>query len=271
MKQRIEQLLVRLRSEGRTGLAAYLVAGDPDPDTTLAAMRSLAAAGASLIELGMPFSDPVADGPVVAASHQRALSRGQTVRGTFDLVARFREDNATTPVVLMGYVNPALNQGIDAFFEGASRCGADGAILVDLPPEHAGPWKEAAALHGVALVPLWAPTAPPGRERRILSCVDGFAYMVTRTGITGGVAFDVREVRERASRARREYGAAVAAGFGIRTAEQARSLSGAVDLVVVGSLFVRTLAQGGDSVEGIGALAREIVQALAPVGDGDPS
>lgn len=263
MTRRIEERIALLRSRGRTGLAAYLVAGDPDPGASLAALRALVSEGASLLEIGMPFSDPVADGPVVAAGHRRALRAGQTTRGVFDLVARFRADDPTTPVVLMGYVNPALNLGVEGFFEEASRCGADGAILVDLPLEHASPWRSAAERHGVALVPLWAPTAPPERERRILSHAPGLAYMVARTGVTGAGAFDVEAVRERARRARRDHGIALAAGFGIGEPGQARSLAGAVDLVVAGSCFVEILAgEGGDPIGELRRRARGFVDAL---------
>lgn len=264
MKPRIDELLARLKSEDRTGLAVYLVAGDPDPDASLEAMRALVGQGASLLEIGMPFSDPVADGPVVAAGHRRALRAGQTTRGVFDLVARFRAADATTPVVLMGYVNPALNLGVDVFFEEASRCGADGVLLVDLPLEHAVPWKAAAERHGVALVPLWAPTAPPERERRILSGAPGVAYMVARTGVTGSGAIDPVAVRARAERARREHGVALVAGFGIRTPSQVRALAGAVDLVVAGSCFVELLArQGEDALGALRCRAREFVDVLA--------
>lgn len=260
MKQRIDRRLDSLRREGRTGLAAYLVAGDPDPDATLRAMGALVASGVSLLEIGMPFSDPVADGPAIAAAHERSLEGGQTLRGIFDLVDRFRQRDAETPVVLMGYVNPALSLGTDSFFREAARCGADGALLVDLPLEHSGPWNASAAAHGLALVPLWAPTAPPGRERRILGSAPSLVYMVARTGITGSAEVDLDAVRERALRARRDFHVPVAAGFGIREPGQAKALAGSVDLVVVGSLFVERLASGG--VEEVGRIARELVEAL---------
>jgi len=262
MNPRIESRLASLRREGRTGLAAYLVAGDPDPETALEALHALVEAGASLVEIGMPFSDPVADGPTIAAAHERVLRAGGGTGGALDLVARFRERDATTPVLLMGYANPALTRGVEGFFAEAARRGADGAIFVDLPLEHAAPWDAAAARHGMDLVPLWAPTAPPERERRILSTRAGLVYMVSRTGITGGAAIDLGSVRERAGRARAAHGAAVAAGFGIRDASQARALAGAVDLVVVGSRLVEALAGGG--VEASGRLAAEIVGALGP-------
>lgn len=263
MTPRMHDMFDRLRREGRTGLAAYLVAGDPDPATTLAAMDTLVDAGVSMLEIGMPFSDPVADGPVIADAHHRALRGGQTTRGVLELVSRFRERDAATPVTLMGYVNPALNIGIDAFFAEAAASGADGSILVDLPLEHAGPWNASARSHGISLVPLLAPTADRERERRILSSADAFVYMVARTGITGAQAADVAGVRERTKRLRGEFHTPLASGFGIRTADQAKAFAGAVDLVVVGSLFVETLARGGSAaMDELGEAARGLVAAL---------
>lgn len=263
MTPRMNDMFDGIRREGRTGLAAYLVAGDPDRSTTLEAMDALVEAGVSMLEIGMPFSDPVADGPVIADAHHRALRGGQTTRGVFELVSRFREHDETTPVTLMGYVNPALNIGVDAFFSGAAESGADGCILVDLPLEHAGPWNASARARGVSLVPLLAPTADRERERRILSSADAFVYMVARTGITGAQAADVAGVRERADRARGEFRTPLASGFGIRTAEQAKAFAGAVDLVVVGSLFVETLARGGSAImDDLGKTARGLVEAL---------
>ncbi len=260
MTPRLKNLFDRKRHQGRAGLAAYLVAGDPDRSTTLAAMTALVEAGVSLLEIGMPFSDPVADGPVVADAHQRALRGGQTTRGVLDLVARFRERDAVTPVVLMGYANPCLSLGTEPFFAAAAEAGADGCLLVDLPLEHAAPWRAAGRAHGVPLVPLLAPTADRDRERRILSNTDAFVYLVARTGITGAQAADVAAVRARAERLREESEIPLASGFGIRTPAQVKAFAGAVDLVVVGSLFVETLAQKG--VSGLAASAAEMVEAL---------
>lgn len=263
MNPRLDNLFASLRREGRTGLAAYLVAGDPDASTSLAAMETLVGSGVALLEVGMPFSDPVADGPIVAKAHERALRGRQTLPGVLELVSRFRERDATTPVVLMGYVNPVLNFGVESFFRDASRRGVDGVIVVDLPLEHAAPWETAAATRGVALVPLLAPTASEERERQILLSADGLVYMVTRTGITGPRGIDVDGVKERLRRVRQASSIPVAAGFGIRSAEQARALAGAVDLVVVGSLFVETLARGGEgALEALGTTARELAAAL---------
>lgn len=263
MKQRIVDRIAQLRSECRTGLVSYIVAGDPDPDTTLRVMARLVEAGASMLEIGMPFSDPVADGPIVAASHLRALQGGQTTPGVFDLIERFRERDSTTPVLLMGYVNPALNLGVDSFYERVARCGADGTILVDLPLEHSSPWEAAASRNEVAFVPLWAPTAPPRRECRIVCAGRELVYMVSRTGTTGSGAIEIEGLKARAKRGR-DAGVPLAAGFGIRTAEQARSLAGVVDLVVVGSLNVEVLARGTDedSLCELSSATRNLVDAL---------
>lgn len=263
MNRRLENTLATLRRDGRTGLAAYLVAGDPDPETTLRAMVVLVESGVRLLELGMPFSDPVADGFVVAQAHGRALRGGMTMGGTMELVARFRRTDRTTPVVLMGYVNPVLNVGADTFFEAAAMSGADGAILVDVPLEHAGPFRDAAHRHALSFVPLWAPTASTRREKQILSTADTFVYLVSRTGITGGSTIDLDAVKERAGRARREHGVGLAAGFGIREPAQVASLARSVDLVVVGSRFVEILgAKGDDGIEELGCVAKGLVGAL---------
>ena len=263
MTNRIEERVHILRGEIRAGLAAYLVAGAPDMDATLQAMETLVASGVSLLEIGMPFSDPVADGPVIAAAHAVALRGGASLRGTLELVDRFRALDRATPVVLMGYVNPVLSMGLDAFFTEAAQAGVDAAILVDLPLEHSEPWRLAARAQGVALVPLLAPTTTPDRERRILSSADDLVYLVARTGVTGAAEADVDAVRERSARVRACSNVPVAAGFGIRSADHARALVGSVDFVVVGSLFVETLARGGkDALPELGRVARELRAAL---------
>ncbi|HOX50831.1 MAG TPA: tryptophan synthase subunit alpha [Fibrobacteria bacterium] len=263
MTPRLEHRLRSLRSEGRSGLAAYLVAGDPDPATTLGAMRTMVDAGVSLLEIGVPFSDPVADGPVVADAHQRALRGGATTAGVMDLVAEFRRSDSRTPVLLMGYANPILSPGVDVFFEAAAKCGADGVIVVDAPLEHADPFRSAAGRQGISLVPLLAPTAHEEREGRILTSSGGLVYLVARTGITGKAGVDLALVVERARRARRFPGVAVVAGFGIRDAGQVSVLAGEVDLVVVGSRFVEILASsGGESTASLEREVRSMVDAL---------
>jgi len=244
MNVRIDELFLRLRRERCTGLGTYLVAGDPDPDTSLQAFRALAEGGADLLEIGIPFSDPVADGPVVADAHVRALRSGQTLRRTLELVGTLRREHAQIPIILMGYANPLLQYGPEAFFEDARRCGVDGLIVVDQPLEHAASWAALARAAGIDLVRMLAPTTPEERARQILSEADGFAYLVTRTGITGSGAADPADVQARVAALRRVSSLPLAAGFGISTARDIAALGGCVDLTVVGSCLVDALLQG---------------------------
>lgn len=249
MNARIDELFLRLRREGRTGLGTYLVAGDPDPDTSLQAFRALVAGGADLLEVGIPFSDPVADGPVVAAAHVRALRSGQTLRRTLELVGALRREHAGIPVVLMGYANPLLQYGPESFFADARRSGVDGLIVVDLPLEHAAPWADLARAAGIDLVRMLAPTTPEERAGQILSEAEGFAYLVTRTGITGSVAADPAAVQARVAQLRHGSDLPLAAGFGISSAGDIAALGGCVDLAVVGSCLVDALSHGLPSLE----------------------
>lgn len=244
MNARIDELFLRLRRERRTGLGTYLVAGDPNPETSLQAFRTLVAGGADLLEVGIPFSDPVADGPVVADAHARALRAGQTLPRTLELVEALRCEHAQIPIILMGYANPLLQYGPEAFFEDARRCGVDGLIVVDQPLEHAASWAALARAAGIDLVRMLAPTTPEERARQILSEADGFAYLVTRTGITGSGAADPADVQARVAALRRVSSLPLAAGFGISTARDIAALGGCVDLTVVGSCLVDALLQG---------------------------
>lgn len=263
MNERIERAIRELRKNHRTGLCAYLVAGDPDFATTLQAMHLLVEEGVRLLEIGMPFSDPVADGPVIADAHRRALLGGATQGKVLDLVEAFRRTDSTTPVLLMGYANSVLAHGADTFFEAAAMSRVDGAILVDVPLEHNDPFRSAARSRGMSLVPLLAPTADIQRERQILASADGLVYLVSRAGITGEATLQLDSVKERAARARKVPDVGVLAGFGIREPSQVEVLAGAVDLVVVGSLFVEILATGGpDALGRLGESAREMAEAL---------
>ena len=239
---RIERRFAQLKQEGRAGLVIYLSAGDPDPDTSFALFSRLPEAGADLIEIGMPFSDPMADGPSVQAAGQRALKAGTTLRSTLSMVRRLRERDADTPYVLMGYYNPIYRYGAEAFAKDAVAAGVDGAIIVDLPPEEdeelAGPARAA----GLDIVRLATPTSDEGRLPTVVGHASGFIYYVAITGITGTRSADAAAVRGAVERLRRFTKLPVAVGFGIKTPQQAADVASVADAAVVGSVVVDRLA-----------------------------
>jgi tryptophan synthase alpha chain len=242
---RLDTTLARLRTAGRSGLACYFTAGDPDFPTSLELLRSLAAAGADLIELGLPFSDPVADGPAIQAAHLRARAAGQTAERTLALVAELRQTDPATPVVLMGYLNPVMQYGCERFMADAARLGVDGLLLVDLPIEHAAPYKETASAAGLHLISMTAPTSDDARLDRVLHGASGFVYHVALNGTTGARRCAPDDVAPTVARLRRHTALPIAVGFGIRDAGQVRALAGIADILVVGSQLVDTLAQRG--------------------------
>lgn len=241
---RLTDFFARLKSEGRSGLACYFTAGDPDFSSCLALLRGLAEAGADLIELGLPFSDPVADGEAIQAAHLRALASGQTVARTLQLVQALRETDARTPIVLMGYLNPVM-QYRETFFREAAEAGVDGLILVDLPAEHAEPWSQAADAKGLALIRMSAPTSSDERLKTILPGAKGFLYHVSLNGTTGAASCAPEEVGKALARIRAVSPLPIAVGFGVRSQEQVRALAGVAELIVVGSHLVDTLARHG--------------------------
>jgi tryptophan synthase alpha chain len=239
---RIERRFAKLREEGRAGLVIYLTAGDPDPATSLTLFEGLAEAGADLIEIGMPFSDPMADGPAIQAAGLRALQHGTTLRSTLDMVRRLRARDADTPYVLMGYYNPIYRYGADAFVRDAVAAGVDGTIIVDLPPEEdeelAGPARDA----GLDIVRLATPTSDEARLPAIVTHASGFVYYVAIAGITGTRSAEAASVEAAVARLRRFTKLPLAVGFGIKTPEQAAAVARAADAAVVGSAIVDRLA-----------------------------
>ena len=244
---RIERCFAALRGERRAGLITYLTAGDPDPDTSTRLFASLPAAGADLIEIGMPFSDPMADGPVIQEAGQRALKQGMTLRRTLALVRELRRADDTTPIVLMGYYNLIYRYGAERFAEDAPSAGVDGVIVVDLPPEEDAELTAPARAAGLDVVRLATPTSDDRRLKRIVEHASGFIYYVAIAGITGTRSADSAEISAAVSCLRRFTPLPIAVGFGIRTPEQAAAVARAADAAVVGSALVQRLALNLDS------------------------
>jgi tryptophan synthase alpha chain len=243
---RIARRFAALQREGRGALVTFVTAGDPDLATSSAILEGLPAAGADLIELGMPFSDPMADGPAIQASGQRALRGGHTMDRTLDMVRRFRERDDETPVILMGYYNPIYVRGPAQFAQAAKAAGIDGLIVVDLPPEEAGEAAPAFAEAGLDLVMLATPTSDDARLPAIVKYGSGFLYYVSILGITGTKSSTGDAVRAAVERLRRHTGLPVAVGFGIKTPEQAGEVATLADAAVVGSAIVERIKAGLD-------------------------
>ncbi len=272
---RLERRFAALGRDGRAGLVAFVSAGDPDPETSLAIVSGLPRAGADVIELGMPFSDPVADGPVIQAAGQRALGSGASMRRTLELVRSFRAHDQETPLVLMGYFNPILAMGVEAFADAAGTAGVDGLIVVDLPPEEEAELRSPADGAGLRLIRLTTPTTDEARLAEVLAGASGFVYHVSITGITGAAAPDPDAVSGAVARVRRHTALPVAVGFGIKTPEQAAAVARVADAAVVGSVLVAKVAEGLDGggraapglVDGVleltAALARGVREARA--------
>lgn len=244
MSGRIEARFAALRDEGRAAFVAFTMAGDPDRERSRALVRGLPDAGVDIIEIGMPFSDPMADGPVIQRAGQRALKAGQTMRDTLALVRALRAEDDRVPVVLMGYVNPILAFGIEAFVRAAAEAGVDGIIVVDLPPEEDRALREAGTRQGLRLIRLAAPTTDDARMPTVLNGSSGFVYYVSITGITGGAAPDSSEVARAVARVRAATALPVCVGFGVRTPAQAAEIARGADGVVVGSAIVERIGRG---------------------------
>jgi tryptophan synthase alpha chain len=235
---RIDRRFAALKDEGRPALVTFVTAGDPDYDTSLAIVKALPKAGADIIELGMPFSDPMADGPAIQASGLRALRAGQTLRMTLQMVRTFRATDNDTPIVLMGYYNPIYAYGNDVFLKDAREAGVDGLIVVDLPPEEDIELCIPALKAGLNFVRLATPTTDDRRLPAVLANTSGFVYYVSILGITGTAAPDSAKVVEAVTRIKRHTILPVVVGFGVRSAEQARAIGRVADGVVVGSALV---------------------------------
>ena len=247
MNTRIDRRFAALNAEGRAALMTFTMTGDPDYETSLAIVKALPKAGADLIELGMPFTDPMADGPAIQAAGVRALKGGQRLTKTLALVREFRKGDNTTPIVLMGYFNPIYIYGVDKFIADAKGAGVDGFIVVDLPPEEDEELCLPTLKAGLNFIRLATPTTDEKRLPVVLNNTSGFVYYVSITGITGSTAPDASRVAAAVNRIKRHTKLPVAVGFGVKTAEQARAIAGGADGVVVGSALVDALARTLDS------------------------
>ena len=275
MTARIEATFARCRAEGRAALVTYVMAGDPDRETARALLGALPRAGADIVEFGMPFTDPMADGPSIQAAASRALRAGQTLAKTLDDVRAFRAGDAETPVVLMGYYNPVFIYGVSRFLAEAREAGVDGLIIVDLPPEEDEELCHPALAAGLAFVRLATPTTDEARLPIVLGGASGFLYYVSVAGITGGAAPDQGMVAGAVARIKRSTDLPVAVGFGVRTPEQAAAIArGGADGVVVGSALIEALrgsldaeGRGGPAtVEAVAALVSRLAEGLRTAG-----
>ncbi len=273
MTTRLEAAFARARGEHRAALVTYVMAGDPDPETSLAVLRALPEAGADLVELGLPFTDPMADGPSIQAAGLRALKAGQDTAKTLDLVRRFREEDADTPVILMGYFNPIYQYGVERFLGDAKAAGVDGLIVVDLPPEEDDELCLPALKAGLAFIRLATPTTDDRRLPAVLANTAGFVYYVSITGITGAATPDFGKVSTAVERIKRHTNLPVVVGFGVKNGAHAAAIAQGADGVVVGSALIDALkatldAEGratSQSVQAVTTLVNDLAAGIRSV------
>jgi tryptophan synthase alpha chain len=267
MTTRIDARFAELKRQGRSAFVTFLMAGDPDPATSLEIIKALPKAGADVIEIGMPFTDPMADGPSIQAAGLRALKSGMTLKKTLEMVSGFRKTDNTTPLVLMGYYNPIYIYGVDKFLADAKTAGVDGLIIVDLPPEEDSELCLPAMKAGLNFIRLATPTTDDKRLPAVLANTSGFVYYVSITGITGSAAADTEAVGEAVARIKRHTSLPVCVGFGIRDPHAAQAIAEKADGAVVGTALVDALhgsldGQGRATAKTVGAVA-DLVSSLA--------
>jgi tryptophan synthase alpha chain len=265
---RISATFAACREQGRAAFVGYLMAGDPDIETSFNNIKALAEAGADIIELGAPFTDPMADGPAIQKAALRSLAAGTTLKDTLTIAKRFRAENATTPLIVMGYANPIHRMGFAAFAQAAAEAGVDGVITVDLPPEEDAPLRNALAAHGLAVIRLATPTTTENRMKTVAEGSSGFVYYVSVAGVTGAGVGAETDITAGVERARRVSNLPVAVGFGVRTPEQAAKFARISDGVVVGSALVELVREAveqgdpGSSVKKISVVAKSLSNAI---------
>jgi tryptophan synthase alpha chain len=263
MTTRIDRRFEKLKAENRPALVTYLMSGDPNYETSLAIMKALPKSGADIIELGMPFSDPMADGPTIQAAGLRALKGGHTLTKTLGMAAEFRKSDNDTPIVMMGYYNPIYIYGVDRFLADAIDSGIDGLIVVDLPPEMDEELCKPALKAGINFVRLATPTTDDKRLPKVLQNTSGFVYYVSMTGITGAALPDTSKVSAAVKRIKGHTDLPVCVGFGVKTAEQARAIGASADGVVVGTAIVNAVADAGASATDPADAVAKLVSSLA--------
>lgn len=246
---RIDDTFARLKREGKKAFVSYIMGGDPDAETSLAVMKGLPAAGVDIIELGMPFTDPMADGPTIQLAGQRALDNGMTMDAVLDMVRAFRAEDSTTPIVLMGYYNPIYSRGVERFLSEATEAGIDGLIVVDLPPEEDDELCIPAQKAGINFIRLATPTTDAKRLPKVLQNTSGFVYYVSITGITGAAAAQAADVAPEVARIKASTDLPIIVGFGINTPETARAIASVADGCVVGSAIVKDIGSGKSVAE----------------------
>lgn len=259
---RITNCLARCQAEGRSALIPYLTAGDPQPESTVSFMHALVRGGADIIELGLPFSDPMADGPTIQLACERSLAAGTTTAKVLQMVCQFREDDPDTPLVLMGYLNPMLRHGAEEFARLVKEAGADGVLAVDLAVEEAESLQPALKAEGLDTVFLIAPTTSQERAAKMSQLGGGYVYYVSLKGVTGSAALDVQAVQEKLTELRKVVTLPIAVGFGIRTAEQVAQVSEHAEGIIVGSALVERIARSADQVEALPDILQTAVSEL---------
>ncbi len=266
---RIAGCFEQLKQQGRTALIPFVTAGDPKPEVTVPLMHAMVEAGADIIELGVPFSDPMADGPVIQRASERALEFHTSLRDVFEMVRQFRADDDQTPVVLMGYLNPIENMGYSEFAESAAAAGVDGVLTVDIPPEEADEFLQALSPNSVDPIFLVAPTSSEERIRRICESASGFVYYVSVKGITGAANLAVDEVAAKLDMIRGLTDLPVGVGFGIKDAATAKAVSEVSDAVVVGSALVKRVEENAEQPEQIAPALAELLSSMRQAMDED--
>jgi tryptophan synthase alpha chain len=264
MSARIDSTFAALKAKGRTALIPFITAGDPGPTATVPIMHALVQGGADVIELGVPFSDPMADGPVIQRSSERALAKGVSLRDVLAMTKEFRAKDVKTPVVFMGYANPIEAMGHERFVAAAKDAGVDGVLVVDYPPEEAGPFAQLLTDNGIAPIFLLSPTTPEARIAAVGRLARGYVYYVSLKGVTGAGNLDIADVSDKLAAIRRHVPIPVGVGFGIRDGASARAVGAVSDAVVIGSALVQTIADAGEAAgpQAAGAWLHDIRTAL---------